>query len=555
MFAGLPGSPGNGLTGLRGLPDLQSELQGALAAGALHLHFQPIFDLTTGRLIHHEALARWSHPRLGAIPPSVFVPLAESAGLAEQLGRHVLTASALQAARWTRCAGRPVSVAVNISAAHFTAGTVVQDVNRALTAAVLQPGQLVVELTESALITDLDDTITQLSELRAIGLRLALDDFGTSFSSLTLMRRLPVHTVKIDRSFVEHVDSDPADAALVRLVIEAAHVLGLRACAEGVERLEQLRHLTEAGCDSVQGYLLGRPGPAPECPQPAHPLLPLAAHHPSPGRLAGLFPAVSQLVCVLTPGLRVSYVSASSLSLLGYRPDELLGRHLGEFLPAAQAAMLHPDAVRQAERTGLVAHPHVQVRHRDGYYRWLRFESRLVDGDRSGQRNHLMCTAQDVTAAVHAQQALRRSQRLLQAAFDLSPEPMTVADLQGRLIQVNQAFADCLGTTPALLIGRELHELTHPDDLTDSRREFDELQNAAGSGYRLTKRIRHASGRWVPVDLTVTLTRDACGRPELAIGQLRRAAPSHAAGPAGRSAVPTRLDPPACTPGDLGSSP
>ena len=137
----------------------------------------------------------------------------------------------------------------------------------------------------------------------------------------------------------------------------------------------------------------------------------MAAHEQSSGPFAGLFPTVAQLVCVLTPELRVSYASASSLTLIGYRPDELLGCHVSEFLPPAQAALLQPDAIRQGETSAVVGEPHVQVRHRDGSYRWLRFESRLVDGDRSGQRTHLMCTAQDVTSAVHAQQALRRSQR------------------------------------------------------------------------------------------------------------------------------------------------
>ena len=546
MISGTSRAADRGPDGRADEVDLCEDLRQELAAGALQLHFQPIFDLTTGRLIHHEALARWSHPRQGAVPPSVFVPLAESTGLAGLLGRQVLQASARQAAVWTRDAGVPMSVAVNLSAAHFTAGTVVEDVGTALAEAGLPAGQLVVELTESALIADLDGTIAQLAELRAAGLRLALDDFGTGFSSLTLMRRLPVHTVKIDRSFVEHLDSDPADAALVRLVIDAAHALGLRACAEGVERAEQLVHLTAAGCDSVQGYLLGRPGPPPDRPPRAHPALPVAAHERSSGPFAELFPTVAQLVCVLTPELRVSYASASSLTLLGYRPDELLGRHLSEFLSPEQAALLHPDATRQAEATSVVREPHVQLRHRDGSYRWLRFDIRLVDGDRSGQRTHLMCTAQDVTAAVHAQQALRRSQRLLQAAFDLSPGPTTLADLNGRLVQVNQAFADCLGTTPALLVGRALHELTHPDDLTDSRRAFASLTHPTASGYRLTKRIRHATGRWITVHLTVTVTRDAHGHPEMAIGQLHPTG----ADPAAEHSRPGLPEQPAAPPAD-----
>ena len=131
---------GSGLGHWVGQAGLPEELRQALVAGAVQLHFQPIFDLTTGRLIHHEALARWSHPRFGAIPPAVFVPLAESTGLAGQLGRVVLAASAQQAARWSRRAGVPVSVAVNLSAAHFTAGTVVEDVRTALAEAAVSTG-------------------------------------------------------------------------------------------------------------------------------------------------------------------------------------------------------------------------------------------------------------------------------------------------------------------------------------------------------------------------------------------------------------------------------
>lgn len=520
-----------------------ADLREALALGALHLHFQPIYDLTTGRLVHHEALARWTHDRWGEVSPSVFVPLAEAFDLAAELGRWALAAASRQAAAWG-AAGDPVaSVAVNISAQHFAAGTVVEDVLRALDAAGLPPDRLVIELTESALITDLEGTVAQLSALRAAGLRLALDDFGTGFSSLTLMRRLPVHTVKIDRSFVEHLDSDPADAALVALVIEAAHALGLRACAEGVERPEQLLHLTAAGCDSVQGYLLGRPGPAAARPLVHHPLLPVAARTASAAEYEGLLPAVSQLVCVLTPDRRVSYVSASCLTLLGYRHDELLGRDVGQFLAPDQAARMLSEAGRPDASTRGAPDRLVQVRHRDGTYRWMRFESRLVDGDRSGRRRHLWCTAQDVTPAVEAQQALERSQRLLQAAFDLAPQPTSLADLQGRFVRVNRAFADCFGLSPERLVGRQLHEFTHPDDLADSRRELTELSAENADGYRLVKRIRHAAGHWLWVEVTVTLTRDARGEPEMAFGQLQVCQPALASAGSGRSGSARRRQP------------
>lgn len=508
--------------------DLATDLGAALDDGALHLHYQPIYDLTTGRLIHHEALARWRHPMRGDISPSTFVPVAERCGLIGQLGRWALTTAVQQAADWS-ASSAPASVAVNVSPHQFTAGTVVDDVATALGSAGLPPGQLVVELTESALITDLAAMVAQLHELREMGLRLALDDFGTGFSSLTLIRQLPVHTVKIDRSFVDRLDVDPADAALIHLVIEAAHTLGLRTCAEGVERPEQLLKLSALGCDSVQGYLLGRPAAPQPHPMAAHPLLPVGSQAESAAEYDSVLPALGQLVCILAPDLTISYVSASCTTMLGYRPAELIGHEVQSLLHPDDRATLGPDAVSEGKRTAVRRTLRTRVRHQDGSYRWLRFESRLVDGDRTGARTHLMCTAQDVTSGVEARRELQRSQRLFQTAFELAPGPMAVADTSGRWLQVNRAWAELLGSCPDRLQGLNFRDMTHPDDMAESVDRFHALL-LSGNHYTLIKRLRHHSGSWVWVTATIALIRDAAGLPDTMVVQLQAYEPRAGSG-------------------------
>jgi diguanylate cyclase (GGDEF)-like protein len=232
----------------------------AITNGGMYLHWQPIHRLRDGALIGAEALIRWEDEVGRPISPDEFIPYAESVGLIVPIGTLVLDAAALQASRW-QGRGVPLPVSVNLSAQQIVGSDLVGEVRAALERYGVPPSALRLELTETAAVTDYGVTARRLAELRALGVRLSLDDFGTGYSSLRLLRDLAVDDVKVDRSFVAGIDSSDADAAMVRLVVETSHALGLTVTAEGVERLSQLEALAGLGCDHVQGFLLGRPVP------------------------------------------------------------------------------------------------------------------------------------------------------------------------------------------------------------------------------------------------------------------------------------------------------
>jgi diguanylate cyclase (GGDEF)-like protein len=238
-------------------------LREAITNGGLHLHWQPIYRLRDRRLVGAEALIRWREQSGRLVPPDDFIPYAETVGLIVPIGSLVLDAAASQASRW-HAAGVRLPVSVNVSPDQIVAADLVADVREALQRYGLPPSALRLELTETAAVKDYAITAGRLAELRELGVRLSLDDFGTGYSSLRLLRDLAVDDVKVDRSFVAGIDGNDADLAMVRLVIETSHALGLTVTAEGVERLSQLESLAGLGCDHVQGYLLGRPVPVGE---------------------------------------------------------------------------------------------------------------------------------------------------------------------------------------------------------------------------------------------------------------------------------------------------
>jgi diguanylate cyclase (GGDEF)-like protein len=234
----------------------------------LSLHYQPKLDLRSGGTAAVEALLRWTDAELGAVSPAEFIPIAEDSDQIHQLGLWVLDRACAQAARWLHT-GRPRVVSINVSAVQLRSPHLAQSVKDGLDAWALPPELLRVEITESSAVLDLPSTLHQLGTLRRLGVQVELDDFGTGYSSLSMLRELPLTAVKIDKSFIDNIDTDPADAALVKGVIEAAHALSLSVTAEGVERAEQLRVLREIGCDTAQGFLIARPVAAQSLPDAA----------------------------------------------------------------------------------------------------------------------------------------------------------------------------------------------------------------------------------------------------------------------------------------------
>jgi diguanylate cyclase (GGDEF)-like protein/PAS domain S-box-containing protein len=236
---------------------LETELRSALNEGQLQLFYQPVVDAASGRVRCFEALLRWFHPRLGAVPPSEFVPLAEESGLIGPLGQWVLRSACAQAAKWPA----QFRIAVNLSPIQFKHSNLVNVIVGALAASGLPASRLELEITESLLLEADPKNIAVLHELRTLGVHIVMDDFGTGFSSLNYLRSFPFDKIKIDRSFVNDIAKGGESMAIVKAIIDLARALDIAVVAEGVETEEQLKRLVAEGCNEVQGYYFSKPAP------------------------------------------------------------------------------------------------------------------------------------------------------------------------------------------------------------------------------------------------------------------------------------------------------
>jgi diguanylate cyclase (GGDEF)-like protein/PAS domain S-box-containing protein len=243
---------------------LENDLRRALDTGELVVHYQPQAEVSGDRIVGVEALLRWQHPSLGLIPPDRFIPIAEETGLIIPIGEWVLREACAQGRSWLDEGLTDVRVAVNLSARQFLQPELDAVVSRVLSETDFVPSQLELEITESTAMDDVVLTAQILRALREIGVLIAIDDFGTGHSSLNYLKHFPIHTLKIDRSFVKDITSDANDAAIATAAVAMAHSLGLAVIAEGVETAAQLAFLRDRACDEYQGFLLGRPAPAEE---------------------------------------------------------------------------------------------------------------------------------------------------------------------------------------------------------------------------------------------------------------------------------------------------
>jgi diguanylate cyclase (GGDEF)-like protein/PAS domain S-box-containing protein len=237
---------------------IETGLRNALGNGELLLHYQPKYAIEDGKIIGAEALVRWRHPERGLVPPSEFIPLAEATGLVVQVGEWVLETACAQAQVWKDAGLPPIRLAVNVSAREFTAalpGRVADTLKRYG----LEPSWLELEITESTLMNNIDRVIGIMDRITAMGVTLSLDDFGTGYSSLSYLKRFPIDTLKIDRSFTIGIPGDTNDCAIANTIISIAQQLKHKVIAEGVETVEQLAFLKNSGCNEVQGYLFSKP--------------------------------------------------------------------------------------------------------------------------------------------------------------------------------------------------------------------------------------------------------------------------------------------------------
>jgi diguanylate cyclase (GGDEF)-like protein len=243
---------------------LESDLHQAIALKQFELYYQPKVHTNSGVVRSAEALIRWLHPQRGVIAPDAFIPLAEDCGLIGAIGDWVVKEACRQARAWRDAGLAPMRVSVNLSPSQFRGSGLIHSIRRALDDAGLEPQYLEVELTESAVMSDPEESIAILEQLSAMGVLVSVDDFGTGYSSMSYLRRLPIDKLKIDRVFINEIVSRPEDASIVRAIVSLAHSLRLKVVAEGVETLAQLDFLKAVGCDEYQGYHFSRAVPSGE---------------------------------------------------------------------------------------------------------------------------------------------------------------------------------------------------------------------------------------------------------------------------------------------------
>jgi len=333
---------------------LSDDLRHALARGELHLVYQPKVSLATDRIVGVEALLRWDHPHRGLIPPVEFIAVAETSGLIVEIGEWVLSEACRQGTAWQQAFPRatPLSVAINVSARQFRAG-LADTVRTAILDSGIDPRGVCLEVTETTVMDDVETAVTVLGELKELGLAVSIDDFGTGYSSLAYLRRLPLDEVKIDRTFVDGLGTDPEDTAIVAAVISLAHALDHDVVAEGVETREQLERLRSLGCELVQGYLLARPMAASDLGQllagdAAGERLP----RNGPGRATSMH-SVTETVLIADDAADIRQLARMSLTAAGFTVEEAIDG--ADAL--ARARLVHPDCVvldiRMPDMTGI----------------------------------------------------------------------------------------------------------------------------------------------------------------------------------------------------------
>lgn len=241
---------------------LEHSIRQAVDRGEFVVYYQPRIDLRTERIVGVEALVRWEHPQLGLVPPNQFIPLAESTGLIVPIGEWVLRTACEQNVRWRAAGFHDLRMAVNLSSVQFQRPGLLESVRNILDDSGLDPQGLELELTESMLMQDAQQTVETLKDLKSLGISLSIDDFGTGYSSLSYLRRFPIDALKIDKSFIREVTSNGDDSAIVTSIILMGHSLKLKVVAEGVETKSQLTFLKVLQCDEVQGFLFSKPVPA-----------------------------------------------------------------------------------------------------------------------------------------------------------------------------------------------------------------------------------------------------------------------------------------------------
>jgi len=490
--------------------ELETDLRKALERNEFQLYYQPKINLNSGKIKGVEALIRWFHPEKGLIPPDKFIPLAEETGLIVQIGEWVLRTACKQAIIWQDTAIAPFEMSVNMSVRQLYQPNLVEMVREVLEETGLNSKYLEIEITESVM-ADSEHILKVLHELKQLGLKISLDDFGTGFSSLHYLKEAPFDTLKIDQSFVRNCTNDENDAVIVKTVIAMAHQLKLEVVAEGVEKVEQLIFLQKNLCDIGQGYLFSKPLPTKEFVNKIEELEQIVGKNGIPKDLKNqkyldedLKIARQELLDTLRlqPGMTFKFINENGrfihtfcngklLYKIGLVPEQIIGRELKDFQPVEEAKRITQYYRRAWEGENHVTY---EVEFNGGAYL-----ATLRPVKRRGEVIEVIASCVDITERRKFEKAPRQSELNDRHIADNMSDLIEVWDADGNVQYFSPSHERIFGHSYQSYVGRSVFSLIHPEDKEYVKTQFRNMISK-NSLFQAGFRCKNVSGEWIYIE-------------------------------------------------------
>ncbi|MFC5466842.1 EAL domain-containing protein [Lederbergia graminis] len=467
--------------------ELEMELYKAIDQDQLFLQYQPKLNLNTGKIVGVEALIRWEHPNLGLIPPGVFIPIAEESGLIIPIGEWALHVACKQNKIWQE-RGFNTVVSVNLSAIQFNQPNLIHTIKAVLQKTGLEPRFLEVEITES-MTADFESTVSMLQELKKIGVRISIDDFGTGFSSLSYLKHFPVDILKIDQSFVRKLHNNPNDGTIVKAIISMAHNLNLKVVAEGIETKEQLIFLQNHLCDEGQGFFLSKPLMANELELKYSSIEQIVEDNGVPWDVKEklqkgkkIYQSRKELedTVRLQQGMIFKYtkrdnrfihtlVDGELLYRFGMIPSQVIGKSLEEFLPHENAIIKTSFYNRAWDGEEFVTY--------EDELNGICYLATLRPLKRGGEVVEVIGSCIDITARKKTEKALKESECKYRLIADNMTDIIMLLDINGQILYSSPSLANTLGYPLRSFVGQISFDLIHLEDKQNVIMEFQQAIN------------------------------------------------------------------------------